>query len=107
MPAASVPAVSVGVAAPVSRDGTVLTADDHWQMFDVDLPTALADQHGWHVLLENDANLAASGERWRGAAQGVDDLAVLLAGDRIGAGVSSSPGGFCTAAGAALVSWAT
>ncbi|MFF4038358.1 ROK family protein [Streptomyces sp. NPDC001816] len=36
------------------------------------------------------ADLAALGERWRGAAQGVDDLAVLLAGDRIGAGVFES-----------------
>ncbi|MEU5546460.1 ROK family transcriptional regulator [Streptomyces sioyaensis] len=90
VPSASVLAVSVGVAAPVSRDEAVLVTDAHWQMFDIDLPKALADQYGWHVLLENDANLAALGERWRGAAQGVDDVAVLLAGDRIGAGVFES-----------------
>ena len=45
---------------------------------------------GATVLTENDANLAALGERWRGAAQGVDDLAVLLAGERLGAGLLES-----------------
>ena len=42
------------------------------------------------MLLENDANLAALGDRWRGAAAGVDDLVVLLAGERLGAGVIES-----------------
>ncbi len=46
--------------------------------------------HGWRVLLENDANLAALGERWRGSGGGVDDLVVLLAGERLGAGVLES-----------------
>ena len=39
------------------------------------------------MLLENDANLAALGERWRGAAEGVDDVVVILASERVGAGV--------------------
>lgn len=43
--------------------------------------------HGWPVLVENDANLAALGE-WRvGAAQSTDDVVVLLAGERLGAGI--------------------
>ena len=42
------------------------------------------------MLAENDANLAALGERWRGVAQGVDDLAVLLAGERLGVGLIES-----------------
>ena len=61
-----------------------------WSLFDVGLRTALQELHGWTVLLENDANLAALGERWRGSGAGVDDLVVLLAGERLGAGVLES-----------------
>ena len=53
-------------------------------------PLCLQELHGWTVLLENDANLAALGERWRGTGSGVDDLVVLLAGERLGAGVMES-----------------
>jgi len=84
----SVLAVSVGVAAPVSRDGEVLTAQEFWKSFDV--RGIVAERHGWHVLLENDANLAALAERWRGTAQGVDNLVVMLASDRLGSGVLES-----------------
>lgn len=88
VPADSVLAVSVGVAAPVSRDGEVLTAQKFWKSFDV--RGIIAERHGWHVLLENDANLAALAERWQGTAQGVDNLVVMLAGDRLGSGVLES-----------------
>lgn len=83
-------AVGAGVAAPVDRDGHVAEGSDFWEMFDVGLAAALFDRHGWHVLLENDANLAALAEQWRGAAQGLDDVAVLLAGERLGAGIIES-----------------
>jgi predicted NBD/HSP70 family sugar kinase len=39
------------------------------------------------VLLENDANLAALGDRWLGAAAGADDVVVILASERLGSGV--------------------
>jgi predicted NBD/HSP70 family sugar kinase len=39
------------------------------------------------VLVENDANLAAVAERWRGAAKDVDDMVYVLAGLHTGAGV--------------------
>lgn len=83
-------AVGAGIAAPVDRDGNVLSAQHFWSLFDVGLRSALKDLHGWRVLLENDANLAALGERWRGSGAGVDDLVVLLAGERLGAGVLES-----------------
>ncbi len=83
-------AASAGLAAPIDRDGNVVVAQAFWGMFDVGLRAALLERHGWPVLLENDANLAALGERWRGAAQGVDDLAVLLASERFGAGLLES-----------------
>ena len=83
-------AVGAGIAAPVDRDGNVLVSQHFWSLFDVGLRTALKDLHGWTVLLENDANLAVLGERWRGSGSGVDDLVVLLAGERLGAGVLES-----------------
>lgn len=86
----SVLAVTVGLAAPVGRDGNILASQPFWRLFDVGLKKALHDLHGWAVVLENDANLAALGECWRGAGNGVQDLAVLLAGERFGAGLVES-----------------
>lgn len=83
-------AVTVGLAAPVDRDGNILVSQPFWSLFDVGLKKALHDLHGWAVMLENDANLAALGECWRGAGSGVQDLAVLLAGERFGAGLVES-----------------
>jgi predicted NBD/HSP70 family sugar kinase len=39
------------------------------------------------VLVENDANMAALAEHWRGAAVGVDDVIYVLASHRLGAGI--------------------
>jgi len=83
----SVLAVCAGIAAPVDRKGNVLASQHFWGLFDVGLKSALDDLHGWTVLLENDANLAALGDRWRGAAAGVDDVVVILASERFGSGV--------------------
>lgn len=80
-------AVCAGIAAPVDRNGDVLVAQHFWGLFDVGLKAALQERHGWTVLLENDANLAALGDRWRGAAAGVDDVVVILASERLGSGV--------------------
>lgn len=80
-------AVCAGIAAPVDRNGAVLATQEFWGLFDVGLPAALKERHGWTVLLENDANLAALGDRWRGAAAGADDVVVILASERLGSGV--------------------
>lgn len=83
-------AAAVGIAAPVDRDGNILVDDEFWRRFDAGLTARLSELHGWPVLLENDANLAALGERWRGQAREVDDLVVLLAGERFGSGLMDS-----------------
>ncbi|MGY4767893.1 ROK family protein [Kribbella sp. CWNU-51] len=83
-------AAGVGVAAPVDRDGNILVDDEFWRRFDAGLAKRLTDLHGWPVLLENDANLAALGEHWLGVARNVGDLAVLLAGERFGSGLMDS-----------------
>jgi glucokinase len=44
-------------------------------------------QLGTKVILENDANSAALGEKWMGAGQGVDDLVLLTLGTGVGGGI--------------------
>ena len=39
------------------------------------------------ILVENDANVAALGEQWRGAARGIDDVLVVTLGTGIGGGL--------------------
>jgi predicted NBD/HSP70 family sugar kinase len=80
-------AVCAGVAAPVDRQGDVLATQAFWGLFDIDLHASFKELRGWTVLLENDANLAALGDRWLGAAAGVDDVVVILASERLGSGV--------------------
>ncbi|NUT69720.1 ROK family transcriptional regulator [Pseudarthrobacter sp. C4D7] len=80
-------AVCAGVAAPVDRHGDVVATQEFWGLFDMGLGPALKETRGWTVLLENDANLAALGDRWQGAAAGVDDVVVILASERLGSGI--------------------
>jgi glucokinase len=42
---------------------------------------------GTRVILENDANVAALGENWLGAARDVDDMAILTLGTGVGGGI--------------------
>src|SRR5918996_1400737 len=53
----------------------------------LDLRPEVGGRFGWPVLVENDANLAAWGERWRGVGTGVDDLVVMVADERLGSGL--------------------
>jgi len=80
-------AAGVGVAAAVSRDGVISHGQEFWEAFDMGLQAELWRRYGWTARIENDANLAALAERWCGVGAGVDDLAVMLAGERIGTGL--------------------
>jgi predicted NBD/HSP70 family sugar kinase len=83
-------AVTVGVPTSVDADGRPLGREAYLPgLPGRDLGPEIGGRFGWPVLVENDANLAAWGERWRGVAAGVDDLVVMLADERLGSGVFS------------------
>jgi glucokinase len=50
---------------------------------------AISQRLGSPVILENDANAAALGEKWMGAGRDVDDLVLLTLGTGIGGGIIS------------------
>lgn len=80
-------AACVGVPAPVdSRGSSPEQREGFWRRMNPDL-RELLEQWVPIVRIENDASLAAVAERATGAAVGLQNFVVLLAGDRLGAGV--------------------
>lgn len=86
----SVLAAGVGIAAPVDREGNISHSQAFWESFDIGIQESLRSRYGWPVILGNDANLAALAEAWMGVGAGTGDLAVMLAGERIGFGLMES-----------------
>jgi predicted NBD/HSP70 family sugar kinase len=81
-------AVAVAVPTPVDDEGRPVGREAYLPgLPGRDLGPEIGGRHGWPVLVENDANLAAWGERWRGVAAGVDDLVVMVADERLGSGL--------------------
>jgi predicted NBD/HSP70 family sugar kinase len=81
---------AAGVATPGIVDGatgTVTYCNSIPDWSGVPLAAELGQAFGCAVDVDNDANLAAVGERWKGVAHGYDDVVLLLAGQRIGAGI--------------------
>lgn len=86
---ASVLAVGLGIPGPVDRERGATTAIDAFLpgLAGLDLRARIHPDPRWDVQVENDANLAVLGERWRGVAEGADDVVMVLAGERLGAGI--------------------
>ena len=88
--AGSVRATCVGVAAAVRPNGRIYPSADLQYLpglADVAIATAIGRGLAGAVLLDNDANLAVLAERWHGVAHGVDNVVLVLAGERLGAGI--------------------
>jgi predicted NBD/HSP70 family sugar kinase len=84
----SVDCAVVGVPGVVSAEtGRVSLPGDIPGLGDTDLRRELEAKLGHSVAVENDVNLAALGEQWRGVARGVDDFAFLSVGTGLGAGL--------------------
>lgn len=67
--------------------GTVLSAPNLYEWNDVPLRLLLEREIGIPCLVDNDTNLAAIGEYWRGAARGVDNFIFIAMGTGVGAGI--------------------
>jgi predicted NBD/HSP70 family sugar kinase len=81
---------AIGIVLPGAVDpaaGVVSTPANLPGWGDVRIGALLGVPRGVPVAMENDANAAAAGERWLGAAKGLDDFAFIALGTGIGAGV--------------------
>jgi predicted NBD/HSP70 family sugar kinase len=76
---------SPGVFDPVSGTVTLAPNLPGWGRYG--LVEALHGELGTRVGVENDVNLAAVGERWKGLGQGVRDFGVLSIGTGVGVGL--------------------
>jgi glucokinase len=80
--------VGVGVPGFIVIDKGLVTDSPNLPGFEnFPIRDELSRQLGTQVILENDANAAALGEKWMGAGRGVDDLVLLTLGTGIGGGV--------------------
>ncbi|MFD1018747.1 ROK family glucokinase [Thalassobacillus hwangdonensis] len=81
--------IGVGVGAPGFLDsisGFVYEAINlGW--IDYSLGSDLEEMTGWPVFVENDANLAALGENWKGSGENSNDLLAVTLGTGVGGGV--------------------
>lgn len=80
--------IGLGVPGPVTGAGVVLKCVNlGWGVFNVE--EALSKLTGLPVKAGNDANIAALGEMWRGAALGYENLVMVTLGTGVGGGVIS------------------
>lgn len=78
--------IGVGVPGPVNRDGVVTVCVNlGWGYTEIEKD--LQALTGLNVKAGNDANVAALGEVWRGAAQGAQDAVMVTLGTGVGGGI--------------------
>jgi glucokinase len=81
-------AASIMVPGAVDSDkAVVLQAPNLPSLLNFALKAELEKRLGWPVVLENDANAAAVGEMWLGAARGCRDVVSVTLGTGVGGGV--------------------
>jgi glucokinase len=80
----------VGVGVPgfiLLKEGVITNSNNLAFLENFPIREEISRRLGKPVILENDANAAALGEKWIGAGRGVDDLVLLTLGTGIGGGV--------------------
>jgi len=83
----------IGVAVPgfiLLEKGVIRNSNNLASLEDFPIRDEMSRLLGTQVILENDANAAALGEKWIGAGRGVDDLVLLTLGTGIGGGIVSN-----------------
>jgi glucokinase len=84
------PVVAASIMVPGAVDyekAVVLQAPNLPSLVNFELKAELERRLGWSVFLENDANAAAVGEMWMGAARGCRDVISVTLGTGVGGGV--------------------
>jgi glucokinase len=80
--------VGIGVPGFILMDqGIVVGAPNLPEFNNYPVRDEIEKRLGARVILENDANAAALGEKWIGAGRGVDDLVLMTLGTGIGGGI--------------------
>src|SRR5262249_17679080 len=84
------PVVATSIMVPGAVDcakAVVVQAPNLPSLVNFPLKAELEQRLGWPVYLENDANAAAVGEMWQGAARGCRDVVSVTLGTGVGGGV--------------------
>ena len=84
------PIVGASIMVPGALDGekaVVVQAPNLPSLLNFDLKAELQQRLGWPIFLENDANAAAVGEMWLGAARGCRDVVSVTLGTGVGGGI--------------------
>jgi predicted NBD/HSP70 family sugar kinase len=81
-------AVAMAVPSAVDpRNGLVLMANNLSGWKNINLKRELEKEFQLPVCIDNDANMAAIGERWRGVARGLENFVFIALGTGIGSGI--------------------
>ncbi|MBZ5704599.1 MAG: ROK family protein [Acidobacteriia bacterium] len=85
---ASLQGIGIGVAGIIDmRKGVLRESPNLPGWADYPVRAEIEKRLGTRVVLENDANCAALGEKWLGAGRAVDDMAMLTLGTGVGGGI--------------------
>lgn len=80
--------VGIGVAGLINRkDGTVFISPNLPAVESLNLAEAVGKRFGVPAIVENDANVAALGEKWMGEGRGFKDFVLFTLGTGIGGGI--------------------
>ncbi|WP_188197169.1 ROK family protein [Nonomuraea sp. SYSU D8015] len=81
-------AATIGTPGLVERGNARIRYVDHMKTWaEVDIVGVVSESLGCPVAVENDANLAALGEHWRGVGTATTEMLFILLGERLGAGI--------------------
>lgn len=79
--------IGLGIPGPVLNQSIARTAVNLGWHENVHIKDYLEDRLGFEVLVENDANVAALGELWKGAAEGAKNAVMVTLGTGVGGGI--------------------
>ena len=88
----SVGLAGIGIGVPgfiLLREGIITNSNNLVCLENSPIRDEMEQRLGSRVILENDANAAALGEKWMGAGREVDDLVLLTLGTGVGGGIIS------------------